>query len=87
MSEENLNQFLTGAMVLCLIMGVLSPLGRWKRYGPAALPLGIAFLVMALLLHGLTNGWAQGAIIGVAAVLVLLLAADALLRSNSELKK
>lgn len=87
MNEEMFTRFLDGSVLLCLILGVLSPALRWKRHGPAAIPLGLAFFVMAALLYGLSNAWPQSRIIAVAVVLVILLAGDALLRSNTELKK
>ena len=87
MSEEVFGQFLGSGIILCVVMGVLLPILRWRKYGPAALPLGFAFFAMALLMHALNKGWPQDRIIGIAVVLVILLAGDALLRSNSDLKR
>lgn len=87
MNEEVFEQFLNSATIICLVMGVVSPLSRWRKYGPAALPLAFAFFAMALLLYALSKSWPQSQIIAIAVVLVLLLAGDAFLRSSSDLKK
>lgn len=87
MTEAAFRDYLQAGIVLCLVMAVVSTLFRWKRFGPAALALSGAFLMMAALLYGLREGWNQGRIVGVAVVLVVLLAADAMLRSNTDLKK
>ena len=87
MNEDAFQNYLQAGIVLCLVMAVVSPLLRWRRFGPASLALAGAFLCMAALLYGLREGWAQGRIIGVAVVLVVLLAADAMLRSNADLKR
>lgn len=83
MNEQMFGEFLLYAMILCVAMGLLTPLFRWKKFGKAALPLAGSFFAMAILLHGLSASWPTVWIGVVALVLVLLLAADALLRSDS----
>ena len=84
MTEEVFGQFLASGSILCLVMAAVSTFLRWKRYGAKALAMGIAFAVFGVLLYGLRNGWPLGAIVPIALVLVLLLAADALMRLGRE---
>lgn len=82
MNEDVFQGFLKSGIVLCLVMAVFSTWMRWKRFGTSALALGAAFCVFAVLLYGLMQSWPQGWIIGIAVLLVVLLAADALLRAG-----
>ena len=87
MNEEMFGGFLKGGIATCLVMAVLSTLLRWKKFGPSAIVLGAAFGVFALLLFGFQEGWPQSRIISVGVAIVILLAADAMLRSNANLKR
>lgn len=87
MNLENFRTFLNGSIGLCLVMAVLSLLLRWRKFGPAALALSGAFLVMALLLYGLSQEWPQSRIVGVGVVLAICLVADGYLRSSTDLKR
>lgn len=87
MNEEVFQGFLKSGIALCLAMAVFSTLLRWKRFGVSALALGGAFVVFGLLLLGLLSSWPQGWIIAVGVALVVLLALDALLRSNTDTKR
>ena len=83
MNEETFQGFLNGGIMVCLAMAVLSTALRWKKYQRAALPLGLAFGVFALLLYGLIQGWPMGGIVSIAILLMAMLIADAYFRSGS----
>jgi len=85
-TEDGFKSFLQAGVVLCLVMAVASTLLRWKRFGPSALALGGAFATFGLLLVGLKESWSQALIAVIGIVLVVLLAADMLLRTAREPK-
>ncbi len=81
MDAESLNGFLCYGMWLCVVMMVLSPALRWRRLGPTAVWMGLAFGAMALLMNSLVNGLGDGVVIASGVLLVVLLAADGLSRA------
>lgn len=85
MGADQFDQFLNFASILCVVMAVVNAL-LYKRRGVNALLLAGAFLALAGTLRLLLIG-ASNMVVGAAAfVLVALLVADFLLRSQKQVE-
>jgi NADH:ubiquinone oxidoreductase subunit 6 (subunit J) len=81
MTFNEFDLFLTAGFWLCVVMSGVSFL-RWRSRRWSALFLGLAFLAMAGLLHGLRVGLPEGWIIALGALMVLFLMADYVSRTG-----